>query len=402
MKSNEIRAQFPLLSNKDIIYFDNAATTQKPQSVIDAISEFYSEYNANPMRGIYDLSIAATEVYENAREKTASFINARNSSEIIFTRNATESLNLAADTFSEVLNLGDEILVATSEHHSNFLPWKKLCEKCGVVIRFLDCDSEGKYSLEALKGALTNKTKIFAVAYVSNVIGRINPIKEFARLCHENNTFICVDATQSVAHMKTDVIEDNVDFLAFSAHKMYGPMGVGVLYGKKELFDKLPPFLEGGEMIDYVSKDKTVYTELPHKYEAGTVSAADVYAFGKAIDFIEKLGFEAINKRERELTDYLIEGMKRVNGVQTVGSRDSFNHNCIVTFTVEDVHPHDVASIFAESGICIRAGHHCAQPLHILLGIPSTVRASLAFYNTKEEIDKFLEVLSEIRLRMGY
>ena len=402
MNIKEIREQFPLIKNKNIIYLDNAATTQKPQCVIDAIAEFYSNFNANPMRGIYDLSIAATDAYEYAREKTASFINAHNPSEIIFTKNATESLNLAADILSAVLNIGDEILVATSEHHSNFLPWKKLCEKCGIVIRFLDCDSEGNYSLEALKDALTHKTKIFTVAYVSNVIGRINPIKEFARICHENNTYICVDATQSVAHMKTDVIEDDVDFLAFSAHKMYGPMGVGVLYAKKDLLEKLPPFLEGGEMIDYVSKDKTIYAELPHKYEAGTVSAADAYAFGKAIDYINKIGFDEISKRERELTDYLFEGIKQVKNVQIVGDRDAVNHNCIVTFTVDDVHPHDVASIFAESGICIRAGHHCAQPLHILLGVPSTVRASVAFYNTHEEIDAFLKVLSEIRARMGY
>ncbi len=402
MNIKEVRAQFPLINKNKIIYFDNAATTQKPQCVIDAISEFYTKLNANPMRGIYDLSVAATNAYENAREKTASFINAHYPSEIIFTKNATESLNLAADVLSAVLNTGDEILVATSEHHSNFLPWKKLCGKCGAEIRFLDCNGEGTINPEALKEALTPKTKIFAVAYVSNVIGRINPIKEFARICHENSTYICVDATQSVAHMKTDVADDDADFLAFSAHKMYGPMGVGVLYAKKDLLEKLPPFLEGGEMIDYVSKDKTIYAELPHKYEAGTVSAADAYAFGKAIDYINKIGFDEISKRERELTDYLIEGIKQVKNVQIVGDRDAVNHNCIVTFTVDDVHPHDVASIFAESGICIRAGHHCAQPLHILLGVPSTVRASVAFYNTHEEIDAFLKVLSEIRARMGY
>lgn len=402
MNIKEIRSQFPLINNKKVIYLDNAATTQKPQCVIDAISEFYTEYNANPMRGIYDLSIAATDVYENAREKTASFINAHYPSEAVFTKNATESLNLAADILSSRFSAEDEILVATSEHHSNFLPWKKLGQRCGAKVKYLDCDSDGNYSPGKLKNALTNKTKLFAIAYVSNVIGKINPIKEFARICHENNTYICVDATQSVAHMKTDVTDDDVDFLAFSAHKMYGPMGVGVLYAKKELLEKLPPFLEGGEMIDYVSKDKTIYAELPHKYEAGTVSAADVYAFGKAIDYINEIGFDEISKRERELTEYLLEGMKKVKNVQIIGAKDLTDRNCIVTFTVDDVHPHDVASVFAESGICIRAGHHCAQPLHILLGIPSTVRASVAFYNTKEEIDIFLKVLSEIRGRMGY
>jgi len=402
MNIKEIRSQFPLINNKKIIYFDNAATTQKPQCVIDAISKFYTEMNANPMRGIYDLSVTATGAYENVREKTASFINAKEPSEIVFTKNATESLNLTASVFEALINEGDEILVATSEHHSNFLPWKKLCKKSGAVIKYLDCDGEGIISPKALKEALTKKTKIFATAYVSNVIGRINPIREFARICHENNTYICVDATQSVAHMKTDVVYDDADFLAFSAHKMYGPMGVGVLYCRKELAQILPPFMEGGEMINFVSKDKTIYADIPAKYEAGTVSAADVYAFGKAIDFINDLGFDVIARRERELTDYLYNGMKQVKNVRIVGAKDSIDHNCIIAFTVDDVHPHDVASVFSESGICIRAGHHCAEPLHILLKIPSSVRASLAFYNTEDEIDEFLKVLSEIRSRMGY
>ena len=399
---NEIRAQFPLINNRKIVYLDNAATTQKPQCVIDAISEFYCNFNANPMRGIYDLSIAATDAYEKVREQTAEFIHAKDPSEIIFTRNATESLNLAANILSESLNEGDEILVATSEHHSNFLPWKRIADKKKSKIKYLDCDSEGKFDTESLKEALSERTKVLAIAAVSNVIGRVNPIKEFARICHANNTLICVDATQSIAHMKTDVIEDNVDFLAFSAHKMYGPMGVGILFGKKELLDVLPPFLEGGEMIEYVSKEKTIYADIPHKYEAGTVNAADVYAFGKAIEYIDKIGFEEIGNRERQLTDYLFDGMNNTDNIHIVGAKGSAGHNCIVSFSVNDVHPHDVASIFSESDICIRAGHHCAQPLHILLGMPSTVRASLAFYNTNEEIDRFIKVLSEIRSRMGY
>ena len=402
MTIENIRAEFPLINNEKLVYLDNGATTQKPQRVIDALSEFYLTKNANPMRGLYDLSIQATDSYEEARQKVASFINAGEPSEIIFTRNASESLNLAANIYGSTLKEGDEVLVSTSEHHSNFLPWKKVCERQGATVRFLDCTREGVISPEALKEALTPNTKLFTVACISNVFGRINPVKEFASICHENGTLICVDAAQSVAHIPTDVRDWDVDLLAFSGHKMYGPMGIGVLYGKKALLEKLPPFLEGGEMIDYVSKEKTIYTEVPHKFEAGTVSAADAYALGAAIDFLNEVGFDTIEKRERELTKYALDGMKKIEGVSIVGAQDAEGHDGILTFTVQDVHPHDVASIFAAAGICIRAGHHCAQPLHILLGIPSTVRVSIAVYNTKEDIDAFLKVLSGIRTAMGY
>ena len=401
MTKENIRAEFPLINNEKIVYLDNGATTQKPQRVIDAVTEFYTKRNANPMRGLYDLSILATDSYEEARSKAASFINA-DTSEIIFTRNASESLNLAANIFGSTLKAGDEVLVSTSEHHSNFLPWKKICEKTGASVKFLDCTFEGVISPEVLKDALTPNTKIFTVASISNVFGRINPIKEFAAICHENGTLICVDAAQSVAHIPTDVKDSDADFLAFSGHKMYGPMGIGVLYGKHSLLEKLPTFLEGGEMIDYVSKDKTIYAEVPHKFEAGTVSAADAYALGAAIDFINEIGFETIEQIERELTAYALEGMKKIEGVEIVGDSEAEGHDGILTFTIKDVHPHDIAAIFAESGVCIRAGHHCAQPLHILLGIPSTVRASIAVYNTKEDIDAFLKVLATIRPKMGY
>ncbi|MCR4648226.1 MAG: aminotransferase class V-fold PLP-dependent enzyme, partial [Lachnospiraceae bacterium] len=248
MDIKEIRAQFPLITKQNIAYLDNAATSQKPQCVIDALAKFYTDLNANPMRGLYELSIAATDSYEEARKKTAAFIHTDDPSEVIFTRNASESLNLAANILSSELNEGDEVLVATSEHHSNFLPWKKICEKKGAKVKFLDCTQDGVYTKEALKEALTEKTKVFTIAYISNVFGRINPIREFAKICHENNTLIVADAAQSVAHVPTFVKEDDVDFLAFSGHKMYGPMGIGVLYAKKELLEKLPPFLEGGEM----------------------------------------------------------------------------------------------------------------------------------------------------------
>jgi len=402
MDISDIRAQFPLICNQNTAYLDNAATTQKPQCVIDALVRFYSEFNANPMRGIYDLSQAATDAYESAREKTAAFINAKEASEIVFTRNATESLNLTAGIMAQEIKEGDEILVGVSEHHSNFLPWKRLAQKTGAIVKYLDCTLTGEYTIGSLEDALSENTKIFAIASISNVLGRLNPIKDFARICHKNNTLICVDASQSVAHRVTDVTDDDVDFLAFSGHKMYAPMGIGVLYAKKKLLCELPPFLEGGEMIDFVSKDKTLYSEVPHKFEAGTVSAADAYALGEAIDFIKRTGFDEIEKRESELIKRAFEKMRGMDEIEIVGAQNAADHKGIITFTLKDIHPHDIAAIFADEGICIRAGHHCAQPLHIHLKIPSTVRVSPAFYNTEEEIDRFINVLSSIRSRMGY
>lgn len=396
-----IKELFPILSG-DMIYLDSAATAQKPMCVVDAVRDFYLNNNANPMRGMYDLSIRATDDYEASRQAVADFINAADSSEIVFTRNATESLNLVADSFGAALTEGDEILVATSEHHSNFLPWKKAAERSGAMIRFLDCLPDGTMTASMLREALTPATKIFSVAQISNVFGRVNPIAEYAAVCHKNGTLICVDASQSVPHIAVDVRSLDADFLAFSGHKLYGPMGIGVLYGKKKLLKKLPPFLRGGEMIDYVSKEKTVFAELPHKFEAGTVSAADAAGLRAAIGFVNDVGFEQIEERELHLTKLAFEGMKKIPHVNILGADNAEDHHGILTFTIDDVHPHDIAAIFAEDNVCIRAGHHCAQPLHILLGIPSTVRASLAFYNTDEDIEKFLGVLSTIRSRMGY
>ncbi len=401
MNEKELRAQFPLIENSKIIYMDNAATTQKPQCVIDAITEFYTRYNANPMRGIYELSNLATDAYEEARNKVASFINAKSSDEIIFTRNATESLNLASRILDGKINEDDEILIATSEHHSNFLPWKSLAERRKAKVRYLDVNEEGEITFDSLKGALSERTKVFAAAWISNVLGRVNPIKELARIAHDNGTLLVVDAAQSIAHIPTDVQETDVDFLAFSGHKMYGPMGIGVLYGRAELLEKLPPFLEGGEMIDYVSKERTVYSEAPHKFEAGTVSAADAYALGAAIDFINKTGLNRIEKREDELTQYAFERIKGTAHVRIIGSKEADRHKGIISFNLDGVHSHDVARILAESNICVRAGHQCAKPLHILLGEESSVRVSLGFYNTKEEIDIFAKELFKVRERMG-
>lgn len=402
MNDREIRESFPLLKNSGIIYLDNAATSQKPQCVIDALCEFYTSYNANPLRGVYELSNKATKVLEEAREKTAAFIKAKSPNEIIFTKNATESLNLAANILSDEIKEGDEILVATSEHHSNMLPWRSLAERTKASIRYLDCDDEGRITKESLKAALTPATKIFAVAWISNVLGRVNPIGEFAKIAHENGTLIVVDAAQSIAHIPTDVTKTDVDFLAFSGHKMYGPMGIGVLYAKAELSEKLPPFLQGGEMVDHVSKERIVYSDAPHRFEAGTVSAADAYALGRAIDFIKETGFEEIEKREDELTRYAFEKIRSIEHLHIIGAPEADEHKGIISFILDDVHPHDTAQILAEAGICIRAGHQCAKPLHIQLGIPSSVRVSLGIYNTKDETDILVKELSKVRKRMGY
>ena len=401
LNDKKVKELFPILSG-NIVYLDSAATAQKPKCVLDAITDFYLHKNANPMRGLYDLSITSTDDYELSRKACARFIGAADACEIIFTRNATESLNLAADCIGATLTPDDEILVATSEHHSNFLPWKKACERSGASIRFLDCMPDGIMTPEMLKAALTPKTKLFSVAQISNVFGRINPVEEYAKICHENGTLICIDASQSVPHIAVDVRKIDADFLAFSGHKLYGPMGIGMLYGKKKLLKKLPPFLRGGEMIDYVSKERIIFADLPHKYEAGTVSAADAAGLRAAIEFVEGIGFDEIEKRELHLTELAMEGMKKIPHVRLLGGYTPGEHNGILTFTIDDVHPHDIAAMFAAENVCIRAGHHCAQPLHLLLGIPSTVRASIAFYNTDEDIEKFLSVLATIRSQMGY
>lgn len=402
MSNKDYKSEFPLLTKKNIVYLDTAATSQKPQCVIDAINEFYTDFNANPLRGLYELSSMATDVYEEARERCASFINASSSREIIFTRNATESLNLSADILSDEINEGDEILIATSEHHSNFLPWKRLAEKRNAVIKYLDFNEDGEITLDALEKALTDKTKLFCIAWISNVFGSVNPIKDFVRIAHEKNVLVIVDATQSVAHIPTDVKETDADFLTFSSHKMYGPMGIGVLYAKEELLNILPPFLEGGEMVDYVSKDKTVYSDLPHKYEAGTVSAADAYGLKKAIDYIENIGFEEIEKKEDELIRYAFEKISSLEHIRIIGAKEASKHKGIISFTVDDIHPHDVAQLLAESDICVRAGDHCAKPLHIHLGIPASVRMSIGIYNTKDDVDKFSEALSKVREKMEF
>lgn len=398
------KRDFPLYENcPDIVYLDNSATTQKPRAVIDTVSDYYREKNANPLRGLYDLAVKATDAYENARVAVHDFIGAASEHEIIFTRNASESLNLVAYSWGRAnIREGDEILVTISEHHSNFLPWQILAKEKGARLKFLKCTETGEYTPEMLKKALTSKTKLFAAAQISNVFGRLNPIKEFAEICHNNGTLIVCDGAQSVPHIPVDVHDLDVDFLAFSGHKMLAPMGIGVLYGREKLLEAMPPFLYGGEMIEYVTLCGATFAELPHKFEAGTVNAGVAVGLHAAIDYINGIGFDEIERRENELTKLLINGMREIPHINIVGSREPGEHHGIVTFTIDDVHPHDIAAIFDESGICIRAGHHCAQPLHKFIGVQSTVRASVAFYNDRQDTERFIGCLKTIRRRMGY
>ena len=399
----DYRNDFPLLMQNKIIYIDNAATSQRPQCVIDAEGDFYKNYNANPLRGLYSLSVEATEVYENAREAVRKFIGAEKSNEIIFTRNTTESLNLVAYSYGlSNVKKGDEIVVSIMEHHSDLLPWQMVAKTCGAELKFIECAKDGSIDLEKVKELITSRTKIVAMTQVSNVLGREYPVKEIAKLAHEKGAVMVVDGAQSTPHMRVDVTDLDADFFAFSGHKLLAPMGIGVLYGKEELLEKMRTFLSGCEMIDSVTRTSAVYAELPHKFEAGTVNAAGAAGLKAAIDYIEKVGFDYIGEREIALTSRAIEKMKKIPHVNIIGSENADEHTGIVTFTIDNVHPHDISEILAADGIAVRAGHHCAQPLLTHLGLNSTARASFAFYNTEDEVDKFTGSVATIRERMGY
>lgn len=398
-----VRQDFVLLQNTDRVYFDNAATSQKPKCVIDAVQEFYEKYNANVLRGLYHLSVEATERYENARKTVQRFIHAACPEEIIFTRNATESMNLVAYSYGMAnLKAGDEILVSILEHHSNILPWQMVSRATGAKLVFLECEPDGTIPKEKMDEAFSEHTKLVAVTQVSNVLGCVNDIPELVKRARACGAVILMDAAQSAPHMPIDVQKLDVDFVAFSGHKMLAPMGIGVLYGKQELLEKMPPFLTGGEMIETVSRYDAVYAELPHKFEAGTVNAGGAVGLAAAIDYLESYGMDTLHAVEQELTAYLFRGMNAIPHVHVLGSQREDNHTGIVSFTVDQVHPHDISEVLSSDGMDIRAGHHCAQPLHDHLGIHSTARASLMFYNTKEEIDRFLESVSNIRRRMGF
>ena len=398
-----VRQDIVLLQNTDRVYFDNAATSQKPKCVIDAVQEFYEKYNANVLRGLYPLSVEATERYENARKTVQRFIHAACPEEIIFTRNATESMNLVAYSYGMAnLKAGDEILVSILEHHSNILPWQMVSRATGAKLVFLECEPDGTIPKEKMDEAFSEHTRLVAVTQVSNVLGCVNDIPELVKRARACGAVILMDAAQSAPHMPIDVQKLDVDFVAFSGHKMLAPMGIGVLYGKQELLEKMPPFLTGGEMIETVSRYDAVYAELPHKFEAGTVNAGGAVGLAAAIDYLESYGMDTLHAVEQELTAYLFRGMNAIPHVHVLGSQREDNHTGIVSFTVDQVHPHDISEVLSSDGMDIRAGHHCAQPLHDHLGIHSTARASLMFYNTKEEIDRFLESVSNIRRRMGF
>ena len=403
MNVKKIREDFPLLlANPDLTYLDSAATSQKPACVLRAEREFYECHNANPLRGLYELSENATKCYEDARKTVQHFIGAARPEEIIFTRNATESLNLVAYSLgSLLLKPGDEVVVSIMEHHSNLLPWQQAAARTGAVVKYLECAEDGKYTEEAFKEALSDRTKIVAMTQVSNVLGCKNDIKRFAQLAHEAGAYFVAGA-QSVPHMAVDVQDLDVDFLAFSGHKMYAPMGIGVLYAKRELLEQMPPFLCGGEMIDSVSRTGAVWAEVPHKFEAGTVNGAGAYALAEAIRYVQKIGFDFIEEREAKLTKLLMDGMKEIPAVHILGSQKAEDHHGIVTFKLDGVHPHDVASVLDADHIAVRAGHHCAQPLLQHLRVLSTTRVSLGVYNTEEEIQAFLTSLAGIRRQMGY
>ena len=401
--NRDIRADFPLIRERnDIAYLDSAATAQKPESVLRAETDFYRKHNANPLRGMYELSQEATAAYEESRKKVRAFLNAESAEEIIFTRNTTESLNLVAHSYGSFLSPGDEIVVSIAEHHSNFLPWQAAAERSGARIRFVECEADGSISEEAFRSRISGKTKIVAMTQVSNVLGREYPVQRFAEIAHAAGAVFVCDGAQSVPHMRVDVQALGVDFLSFSAHKMGGPMGIGVLYGRRKLLEKMPPFLRGGEMIEYVTRDSATWAELPHKFEAGTVNAAGAVGLAAAIDYYQELGFEWIQGREEALGRYAMETLKQVPYLKIIGSERAEEHHGIFTFLIEGVHPHDVAEILSADGICVRAGHHCAQPLMQHLGLKSTTRVSLMFYNTEAEIDRLAESLRTVRRRMGY
>ena len=399
----DYKKDFPLLAVTADAYLDNAATAQRPRCVMDAEADFYLHHNANPLRGLYPLSVEATEIYEASRETVRAFIGAASADEIIFTRNTTESLNLVAYSYGLThVKAGDEVLVSIMEHHSDLLPWQMVCRAAGAELKFIECAPDGSIDLTAVERLITAKTKIVAIAQVSNVLGREYPVAEIARLAHKKGAVIVVDGAQSTPHMPVDVRALDADFFAFSGHKVFGPMGIGVLYGKRALLDAMPPFLTGGEMIESVTRTGAVYAELPHKFEAGTVNAAGAAGLKAALEYVSGVGFAEMQRRELALTAHAMEALGAIDHVHILGSSKPEEHTGIVTFTLDGVHPHDISEILASDGVCVRAGHHCAQPLLAHLGLNATVRASMAFYNTPDEIDRLAHSLSTVRERMGY
>lgn len=392
----DLKKDFPLLKEKNIIYLDSGATSQKPIQVIKKEEEFYNNFNANPHRGAYSLSIEATEIYENTRKKIAKFINSKNEEEIIFSKNATESLNLIAYSYGmKNLKKDDEIVISIMEHHSNLVPWQKVAKNTGAKLKYIYTNNNFELSEEEIEQKITDKTKIVSITHVSNVLGTVNNVKKIAKIAHKKGAIVIVDGSQSIPHMQIDVQDIDADFFTFSGHKMYGPLGIGVLYGKKQLLNQMEPFLMGGDMIEYVYEQETTFAPLPNKFEAGTQNIVSIVGLGAAIDYIEKIGYEEIRKKDRELLDYAKKEFEKLNFLNIYVTPNSQNHSSIISFNINKIHPHDVASILDTEGICVRSGNHCAQPLLRYLGIDSTVRVSFGIYNTKEDIDKLVKALNK-------
>ena len=398
----KIRADFPILqrmvNGKPLIYFDNAATSQTPKIVIDAIVDYYMNYNANIHRGVHTLSQEATDKYEQARETLKTHFNAKYAYEMIFTSGTTHGINMIASGFSNLLKKGDEVIVSALEHHSNIVPWQMLCEKTGAQLKVIPMNEDGALMMSSYNELLSNKTKLVFCNHISNALGTINPIEEIIEKAHQAGAAVLIDGAQSTPHMKVDFQKLDVDFYVTSAHKICGPTGVGLLYGKKEWLEKLPPYQGGGEMIETVTFKKTTYAGLPHKFEAGTPNICGGIAFGVAIDYMNSIGFDAINKHEQELLEYGTQELLKINELKIYGTSKKTS---VISFNVGTIHPYDIGSILDKLGIAVRTGHHCAQPIMDFYKIPGTIRASFAFYNTKEEIDIFVKGLKRAILMLS-
>lgn len=399
----KIRADFPILSQKvngkPLVYFDNGATAQKPQVVIDAISKYYSEINANIHRGVHTLSQLATDAYEASRNTIQAHLNAKHNHEIIFTSGTTFGINLVANGFSSLLNAGDEVMVSALEHHSNIVPWQFLCEKTGAKLVVIPMNDEGELVMSEFDILLSPKTKIVAVNHISNALGTLNPIEYIIEKAHGVGAAVLIDGAQATPHLRPDVQALDCDFYVFSGHKVCGPTGVGILYGKEAWLNRLSPFLGGGEMIKEVTFEKTTYAELPHKFEAGTPNIAGGIVLGTAIDYMNNIGFDAIAKYEKELLDYGTKRLLEIEGLKIYGT--SKNKASVISFNIEEIHPYDIGTIIDKLGIAVRTGHHCAQPIMSYYNVPGTIRASFAFYNTKEEIDIFVEAVKKAQMMLS-
>ncbi len=395
----KIRKDFPILKQtvhgKPLVYFDNAATTQKPQAVIDSLTNYYSTINSNIHRGVHTLSEAATQAFEDSRKKIQKYFNAESGKEIIFTRGTTEAINLVAHSYGRShLNEGDEIIISTMEHHSNIVPWQLLASEKKLNLKVIPITDEGEIVFEEYEKLISEKTKLISVVYVSNSLGTINPVEKIIQTAHEKNIPVLIDAAQAVSHFPIDVQKLDCDFLAFSGHKLYGPTGIGALYGKQNLLESMPPFMGGGDMISKVTFEKTTFNDLPYKFEAGTSNIADAIGLGVAIDYVQNIGLDNIYQYEKDILDYATREISKLDKVKIIGT--SKNKSGVISFILEDVHPHDVGTFIDFEGIAIRTGHHCTQPVMNRYNIPATSRASFALYNTKEEVDLFIQALKKV------